>query len=208
MAPVHRTNSFDTTRHFNSRRSFVASEAENIRRDLERLPSSTVEISSSPKRFVPKREIQAFLTRRKIEILLENRQVHGVEVEVIHKYYRNVFAILTKIGRYEFIIYFTPDEGYQDEHLPFRTSEYFPIEARDIYDEFCEAQWEFCAQVFYHDQLDHKRFLPKRIIPITRRRVIKTSFDALIEEVELDPEYNKLVPKVFSSPRSLISMLI
>lgn len=113
---------------------------------------------------------------------------------VVREQYLVVFTILLSIGMGPFIHTFVQHDQLVDERLPFLTRDVWPEASSQIFDNFYEAQWRFCAKTLVPDGLNDTKLCDNMVMPFKEIKVLNKGSDSTISKVELFEEYNHLVP--------------
>lgn len=148
-------------------------------------------------RYIPQVALEGKLTKRTIEALL-NELFQGSDqptpsAENIRVYHLRCFAILLLAGSGLMIRHFLQYRSLQDAALPFSSEpKDFPKStSRDLFHEFYDKQWQFCAVRFEYDV--NYQVADDDILPITRGRQIGEGGSANLYKICIDPGYNGLL---------------
>jgi hypothetical protein len=128
-----------------------------------------------------------------------------------------VFAILVMIGKAKYLNTFVTKDDLRDRRLPFRPEAHtlFPRlpNGKSFFDEFCQKQWQFCAEPLSYG-LESLAFDKDRILPIIEMTKLDKhqGASAVVHKVRVHPDFDELaehmpfgpVPQVgLGSPRVL-----
>jgi serine/threonine protein kinase len=127
--------------------------------------------------------------------LLESCCGDSLKCKTIHAEYLAVFVILLQIGQPAFILHFIQHKRFRDRFLPFDNFESWPAVCRQLFSDFYEKQWEFCAEEFTL-HLDDTVFDPRSIIPIVFQEELKGGPDSWTFKIRIHPDYNCLLSSV------------
>ena len=135
-----------------------------------------------------------------LEALLGRATSNTINPDTIRNFYPRTFAILLLIGEGHLIEHFVQYSGLADSHLPHeKLPAHFPFDPRpDLFQRFFNQQWRFCALELRYNSNDH--LSKERILPISGREELDRGGNAVIFKVEVDQEYNRLVPEGWSIP--------
>ncbi len=164
--------------------------------------------------FIPIEKLKAYLTAN------DNHSLNSILVEVFEPEYppidaeqilrdhTAIFCILLRIRSGKSIEYFARYEELSDRRLPFDANHpiaEFPRTAEDagFLKRFCETQWMYCVPVF-DGFMQHKHFSSKRLLPITKKSLLRNEGCAAIYVVKLYGPQNKLAP----AAQRLVSTLV
>jgi len=113
---------------------------------------------------------------------------------LVRERYLVVFSILLSIGKGPFINKFIQHGELVDERLPFLTRDVWPEASSEIFDEFYEAQWQFCAKTLVAEGLNDTKLCDNMVMPFKKIELLRDGSDSTISKVELFEEYNSLIP--------------
>ncbi len=118
----------------------------------------------------------------------------AVDPNYVRDHYLQSFATLLCIGQGPLICHFQQYNSLRDQKLPHRSRpDDFPITTPDIFEDFKNAQWQFCASKLEYGMND--RFKEEDILPIIRKEEIGSGGSAIIYKIVVDAEYNSLRPQ-------------
>ena len=149
--------------------------------------------------FIPQSNLQRYFERpRQVENLLDavlnSQQRPEVDANYVRKYYLRSFATLLCIGEGHLIHHFQQHKSLRDQKLPYRAKpEDFPFTTPDKFEEFKDAQWQFCASNLEYGMTD--RFKEEDILPIIHKEKIGEGGSAIIYKIVVDETYNSLRPR-------------
>ena len=151
--------------------------------------------------FKPPHQLEGLL-----DAVLNSPQRPAVDANYVRDHYLQSFATLLCIGQGALIYRFQQYHSLRDEKLPHRTRpDGFPITVPDIFEEFKDAQWQFCVPTLEYNMND--RYKEEDILPIITKEKIGEGGSAIVYKVVVDDSYNRLRPRdhgipVRSSPSS------
>ena len=149
--------------------------------------------------FVPRSNLGKYFERpnrveKLLDAVLDSHERPAVEANYVREHYLQSFAILLCIGEGRMIHHFQQYKSLRDQKLPYRTRpDDFPITMPDKFEDFKEAQWQFCASHLEYGMND--RFKEEDILPITRKEKIGEGGSAIIYKIVVDEDYNSLQPR-------------
>ena len=147
--------------------------------------------------FIPRSNLEEYFQRhRQLENLLTAvRGSHAaVDPNYVRDHYLQSFATLLCIGQGHLIYHFQQYNSLRDQKLPHRARpDDFPFTTPDIFEEFKNAQWQFCASKLEYGMND--RFKEEDILPIIRKEEIGQGGSAIIYKIVVDASYNFLRPR-------------
>lgn len=179
----------DTVQAFHTWRSSPEAQSPGIRG-----PSLDLECQ-----YIPKSKVEGYFDRpgavdHLLDTVLDSRHRSSVTRDYVRDHYLRTFAILLCIGQGGSIYYFQQHSSLRDDKLPFRNRPSdFPVLQPDIFEDFKNAQWQFCASKLEYDMSD--RFKEEDILPITRKEKIGEGGSAIVYKIVIDEEYNSLRPR-------------
>jgi hypothetical protein len=181
-----------------TRQSYLVPQRDDILRRIDelRVLAANLDPAAPKEYFIPRFTLAKELTREKIKTLLDYEEVRDVDYDTIHDNYLAVFGTLIRIQKISYIAHFVHYQEFADIRLPFTTDHGWPPACSVVFEPFERAQWEFCAQELCFGRLDKVTLHPDRIIPITRRNVLKASPDSRVEKVTIHLDYNRLFSAV------------
>ncbi|OAG07882.1 uncharacterized protein CC84DRAFT_1173477 [Paraphaeosphaeria sporulosa] len=146
--------------------------------------------------FVPISALRRYLTEGKIRRILASSLSSSTACSKVYKDYIRVFTILVYINKLPWLRRFLREQRLEDNFLPFVNDSDWPTDMREFFDQFVEAQWQFCAQDFESTRLNGDFRIDERIIiPIVEKRLIKKGPDSSAWEVDIHPDYNHLTER-------------
>lgn len=149
--------------------------------------------------FIPLSNLKAYFERPRqlenlLDAVLDSNQRSAVDVNHVRNNYLQSFATLLCIGEAPMIRHFHQQPSLRDGKLPYHTRpDDFPCTTPDIFQEFKNAQWQFCASKLEYG-MDY-RFKEEDILPIIRKEKIGEGGSAIIYKIVVDEEYNSLLPR-------------
>ena len=160
--------------------------------------------------FVPRSNLEKYFERpRQLEHLLDasldSTKRPTVDADYVRRNYLQSFATLLCIGEGGLIHHFSQYESLKDQKLPYRTRpDDFPYTTPDKFEDFKNAQWQFCASNLEYGM--NGRFKEEDILPIILKEKIGEGGSAIIYKIVVDENYNALQPRghvipVCSAPR-------
>ncbi|KNG49609.1 mitosis inhibitor protein kinase swe1 [Stemphylium lycopersici] len=148
-------------------------------------------------KFIPRYSLKGYLTREKIEKILNIYAIDILKSGTIEKSYLAVFAILLRIDEATSIPSFIRRNDLSDTHLPFRNSDHWPDPCKRFFAKFSRLQWEFCVEDFAPDRLDDKELDDQSILPILTQKPLKEGPDSWTYKIQIHPDYNSLTPVLY-----------
>lgn len=128
-----------------------------------------------------------------LDAVLDSRERPDVEPNYVRDHYLQTFATLLCIGEGRLIHHFQQYNSLQDQKLPYRTRpDDFPFTTPDKFEDFKNAQWQFCASKLEYGMKG--RFKEEDILPIIRKEKIGEGGSAIIYKIVVDENYNFLYP--------------
>ncbi len=147
--------------------------------------------------FIPRSKLEEYFQRyRQLEnLLIAVRGSHAaVDPDYVRDHYLQSFATLLCIGQGHLIYHFQHYNSLRDQNLPHHTRpDDFPFTERDIFEEFKNAQWQFCASKLEYSM--NARFKEEEILPIISKVEIGQGGSAIIYKIVVDASYNFLRPR-------------
>lgn len=146
--------------------------------------------------FVPRSKLEKYFKRpRQVENLLDavlsSHERPAVDPNYVREHYLQSFATLLCIGEGHLINHFQQYNSLRDQKLPFRTRpDDFPFTTPSKFDDFKNAQWQFCVPKLESGMND--RFKTEDILPITRKDKIGEGGSAIIYKIVVAEDYNSL----------------
>lgn len=123
-----------------------------------------------------------------------NVQIHWRRVQ---DSFLAVFSTLITIGKASHLHHFMKDRKMTDQNLPFTSPDGWHNECCSFFDDFYNAQWQFCAQSFDTDWMNETRLDDGHVIlPIIDHECLKAGPDAYTYRIKLHPSYDRLQEKV------------
>jgi len=161
---------------------------------LKRWTSFAVDESSptGARPFILIHELKSYLNKDRLRKLLFYVQQTCSNEQVIRDNYVVVFAVLLKIGKGAYIKHFTSEDSLVDDRLPFTTSNGWTKDSSYFFEDFYEAQWQFCAKRLERGRLNDNRVPKEIVMPFKKMDVLKKGPDSTVFRVEIFPEYNYL----------------
>lgn len=155
--------------------------------------------------FIPPSAVKAYLgADRRVECLLTSlfgkEAPRTIDADVVREHYVRPLVILLLIGEGPMIKHFVQYRSLQDHRLPYRSRpEDFPFSSDpNFFKRFHDHQWQFCAAGLEYNMNLHLH--KEEILPITRKEEIGHGGNAIIYKINVDGEYNKLVPQRWKMP--------
>ena len=154
--------------------------------------------------FVPRSNLEKYFERPRqlenlLDAVLDSHERPAVEAAYVRDHYLQSFAILMCIGEGRMIYLFQQHNSLRDQKLPYRTRpDDFPFTIPHKFEEFKNAQWQFCAPKLEYSMND--RFKEEDILPITRKEKIGEGGSAIIYKIVVDENYDSLRPRGFVIP--------
>ena len=148
--------------------------------------------------FISQSKLEKYFERpRKVENLLDavlnSEQRPAVDASYVRDYYLRSFATLLCIGEGSMIHHFLKYQSLRDRNLPHRVRpDEFPFTTPGIFNDFKNAQWQFCASNLERGM--NEGFKGEEILPIIRRERIGEGGSAIIYKIVIDKDYNSLRP--------------
>lgn len=148
--------------------------------------------------FIPRSNLEKYFEKpRRLEDLLDgvlsSDQRPAVDVNYIRNNYLQSFATLLCIGKGSLIHHFRQHPSLRDCNMPYHTRpDEFPFLTPDIFEEFKNAQWQFCASKLEYSM--NVRFKEDCILPIILKEKIGEGGSAIIYKIVVDESYNSLLP--------------
>ena len=103
------------------------------------------------------------------------------------------------------IHHFQQYQSLRDQKLPHRTRpDVFPFTSPDKFEEFKDAQWQFCVPTLEYNMKD--RYKEEDILPIITKEKIGEGGSAIVYKVVVDDSYNRLRPREHVIPVRSISV--
>ena len=126
-----------------------------------------------------------------LDDVLDNKQRQAVNANYLRHNYARSFAILLSIGQGSLIHHFQQHDSLRDQKLPHdaRPAD-FPKMSPDRFEEFKNAQWQFCALKLEDGMSSHLK--EENIVPIIRRETIGKGGSAIVYKIVVEEEYNLL----------------
>ncbi|CAF9943242.1 MAG: hypothetical protein ALECFALPRED_010901 [Alectoria fallacina] len=149
--------------------------------------------------FVPRSNLEKYFERpRQLEHLLDasldSTKRPTVDADYVRRNYLQSFATLLCIGEGGLIHHFSQYESLKDQKLPYRTRpDDFPYTTPDKFEDFKNAQWQFCASNLEYGM--NGRFKEEDILPIILKEKIGEGGSAIIYKIVVDENYNALQPR-------------
>lgn len=148
--------------------------------------------------FTPRSNLEKYFERPQVENLLDevlsSKQRPAVDANYVRDHYPQTFATLLCIGQGCMIHHFQQYKSLRDQKLPYRTRpDDFPFMTPDVFEEFKNAQWQFCASKLEYGMND--RFKEEDILPIIRKEKIGEGGSAIIYKIVVDENYDSLRPR-------------
>lgn len=156
-------------------------------------------------RFIPRSNLANYFKRphqveNLLDAVLKPDERPAVEANYVREHYLQSFATLLCISEGAMIHHFQQYKSLRDQKLPYRTRpDDFPITTPDKFEEFKDAQWQFCASNLEYNMND--RFKEEDILPITRKEKIGEGGSAIIYKIVVDENYNSLRPRGHVIPK-------
>jgi hypothetical protein len=155
------------------------------------------------RRFIPSRMLHEYMSMDRIRELVTAvfaPDESPVRPDDIFPNYVEVFCILLRIGRGNYIEYFVRMRSLSSAQLPLNLDlkpGNFPRVNVDpgLYKTFCRSQWEFCAAVFRSPMVD-VQFEDDRVLPIVQKDLLGEKHGAKTYRIRLEESYDKLVQGV------------
>jgi hypothetical protein len=163
-----------------------------------RVPVAKLEPSSQDVFFTPRRILAKEISREMIMSLLVYHGVRDINCDTIHDHYLAVFCTLIRIGKPEYVAYFTRDPESADRYLPFLNDAGWAPQCSSFFQDFESTQWEFCAQEFHIGRLENVQLRPHKILPVTERKLLHRGPDSVVEQIHIHSDYNYLKTTVGS----------
>lgn len=148
--------------------------------------------------FIPRSNLKDYFERpRRVENLLDavlnDHERPAVDANYVRDHYLQSFATLLCIGEGRMIHHFQQHKALRDQKLPYRTRpDEFPTTTPDKFEDFKEAQWQFCASDLEYGMND--RFKEEEILPLILKEKIGEGGSAIIYKIVVDEGYNSLRP--------------
>lgn len=148
--------------------------------------------------FIPRSNLEEYFERpHRLENLLDNvlssDERPAVDVNYIRNNYLQSFATLLCIGKGRLIHHFRQHQSLRDSNMPYHTQpDEFPFLTPDIFEEFKNAQWQFCASKLEYSM--DVRFKEESILPIILKEKIGEGGSAIIYKIVVDESHNSLLP--------------
>jgi len=158
----------------------------------------------TPCEFIPLSAVKEYFeANQRVENLLVSlfgTEASRIDAEAVRNHYLRPLAILLFLGEGPMIKRFVRFRSLQDQHLPYRTlPKDFPKNADpNFFENFHKQQWQFCAA-----ELEYKMDLylyAEDILPVKHKSEIGRGGDAVVFEITVHEEYNKLVPPQWKMP--------
>lgn len=152
--------------------------------------------------FIPKSRIEDYFKRphqldKLLDKVLDPSVRPAVDANYVRGNYLRSFAILLCIGKGHLIHHFQQHQSLQDDKLPYGTRpDEFPFTTPDEFQEFKNAQWQFCAPTLNYTM--NSCFKEEDILPIISKDKIGEGGSAIIYKIVVDENYNSLLPQVRS----------
>ena len=149
--------------------------------------------------FVPRSNLDKYFEEPRhlenlLDAVLEDHERSAVDADYVREHYLQSFAILVCIGAGALIHHFQQYETLRDEKLPHRTlPDGFPITTPHKFDDFKNAQWQFCPKILEYNMTS--RFKEEDILPIIRKEKIGEGGSAIIYKIVVEESYNSLRPR-------------
>ena len=132
--------------------------------------------------------------------IFRNNEDTTMNADLIRQHYQISLAILLIIGKGPMIQHFVRYPSLQDRYLPHRNCPAdFPFSSdATFFERFSKEQWQFCATDLEYnmDRYVHK----EDILPFTNKLEIGSGGNAVVYQVDVHEEYNKLVPHRWEMP--------
>ena len=148
--------------------------------------------------FIPRSNLEEYFRRHDqieslLDAVLDSHDRPAVDPDYVRTHYLQSFATLLCIGAGSLIHHFLQYHSLRDSKLPYHTKpDDFPFTTPDIFEDFKEAQWQFCASKLEYGM--NGRFKEKDILPITYKKKIGEGGSAIIYKIVIDKDYNSLRP--------------
>ena len=146
--------------------------------------------------YIARVTLEKELTEERVEKILAILFKEGPvpNARFIRENYLRPFMILLTIGCGRMIKSFEQEEGLRDKHLPFRSKpDVFPtVTGRDLFAQFDEQQWQYCPTQLVYDMKWRLKY--KEILTIKYKKQIGDGGSAFTFKIEVDEDYNRLVP--------------
>lgn len=149
--------------------------------------------------FIPRSKLEEFFKKHHqienlLDAVLNSRDRPAVDPSYVQEHYLQSFATLLCIGEGNMIHYFQQYSSLRDQKLPYRTRpDEFPVTTPDKFEDFKNAQWQFCAPKLEYGMSN--RFKEEDILPIIRKEQIGEGGSAIIYKIVVDESYNWLRPR-------------
>ena len=148
--------------------------------------------------FIPRSNLEEYFNQpHQLENLLDavliSQQRPAVDPNYVRTHYLQSFATLLCIGQGFMIHHFQQYQSLSDLKLPHRTRpDDFPYTSPDKFNEFKDAQWQFCVPNLEYNM--GVRFKEEDILPIISKEEIGHGGSAVIYKIVVDDNYNSLRP--------------
>jgi hypothetical protein len=165
--------------------------------------------------FIPEQRLEEFLgSSDQVAKILRALFPYGdlpCRPDAVLRRCRKVLCILLLIGKGHFIRQFNSHDNLCDHALPIGFDavcpKNFPTSTDDphFFSKFYEKQWMFCVPEIHYDE--DFTFRNEYILPIINRKRLSEGASAVIYQIELHKDYNKLNSQMSQLVRLLISSL-
>jgi hypothetical protein len=180
---------------------------------VETVPTAEVidPATSNSRPFVTADDMKKYFVENNYRRLRHLIRVHDSPSQDVFKddivpNYTAVFCTLLTIGKGWWIQHFRHHTSLSDAALPFdsksRPSNWPQGKDADFLEEFCDAQWKFCAPVVSKPFVG-KKFPPNMVLPIVSKENLNTEgSSASLWRIKIHPSYNKLITESDKRVRS------
>ncbi|OCL10566.1 kinase-like protein [Glonium stellatum] len=157
----------------------------------------TPESTDADHRFVPKPDLQDYLSKDKLIKILKGLGIQPHNTDTILKDYLKSFAILLSLGHGPFIEWFLQYDSLADKKLPFETRPpTFPRTSDvDFFDNFFKRQWMFCNPIFSCRKHHAWALNDNYILPIINKEELGRGGSSVTYKITLHPYYDRLAER-------------
>lgn len=148
--------------------------------------------------FIPRHATVNYITRhanRLMEAVYNYDRKEAPATQYVVENCPLVLAILLNIGRGSLIAYFVQHESLYDKNLPFLSKPlHFCRHGNyDFFNEFYQAQWQFCAHVFTPSYGALVSIPQEKILPVTELTPIDQRSSSIIHKITVHHEHDGLL---------------